>query len=113
MESASIPLAVSIIFLFVLLVNRLVPNVRLSFRQVLPGALLSLGSWVLISVAFSFYVDNVARYSLLYGSLGAIIVLMLWLYLTSITLLLGPVLNDILLAPDTARNQRPPDLRIR
>ncbi len=96
-ESASMPLAVSIVFLFVLLVNRLVPNLRLTFRQVLPGALLSFGSWVLISLGFSFYVDKIARYSLLYGSLGTIIVLMLWLYLTSITLLLGPVLNHILL----------------
>ncbi|MBS7224433.1 MAG: YihY/virulence factor BrkB family protein [Clostridiaceae bacterium] len=96
-ESASMPLAVSIVFLFVLLVNRLVPNLRLTFRQVLPGALFSFGSWVLISLGFSFYVDKIARYSLLYGSLGTIIVLMLWLYLTSITLLLGPVLNHILL----------------
>ncbi|MBP3311864.1 MAG: YihY/virulence factor BrkB family protein [Butyricicoccus sp.] len=96
-ESASMPLAVCIIFLFVLLVNRLVPNLRLTFRQVLPGSLFSFGSWVLVSVVFSFYVDNIARYSLLYGSLGAIIVLMLWLYITCITLLLGPMLNHILL----------------
>ena len=97
LESASMPLAVCIIFLFVLLVNRLVPNLRLTFRQVLPGALFSFGSWVLVSLVFSFYVDNIARYSLLYGSLGAIIVLMLWLYITCITLLLGPMLNHILL----------------
>ena len=37
-----------------------------------------------------------ARYSILYGSIGAIIVLMLWLYLTSTTLLMGAVLNDAL-----------------
>ena len=73
------------------------PNLRLTFRQVLPGALFSFGSWVLVSLVFSFYVDNIARYSLLYGSLGAIIVLMLWLYITCITLLLGPMLNHILL----------------
>lgn len=96
-QSASMPLAVSIVFLFVLLVNRLVPNLKLTFRQVLPGSLFSFGSWVIISLGFSFYVDRIARYSLLYGSLGTIIVLMLWLYLTSITLLLGPVLNHILL----------------
>lgn len=52
---------------------------------------------MLVSLVFSFYVDNIARYSLLYGSLGAIIVLMLWLYITCITLLLGPMLNHILL----------------
>lgn len=107
-ESAALPLAISMMFLFVLLVNRLVPNIRLTCRQVLPGALFSFVSWITISVAFSFYVDNIARYSLLYGSLGAIIVLMLWLYLTSVTLLLGPVLNHILLLRGVDRNNRTP-----
>ena len=97
LESASMPLALCIVFLFVLLVNKLIPNLRLTIRQALPGALLSYGSRMLISFVFSFYVDNVARYSLLYGSLGTIIALMLWLYLTSITLLLGPMLNHILM----------------
>ena len=97
LESISMPLAISIIFLFVLLVNKLLPNMRLRWRQAIPGALFSFTAWVLISVGFSFYVDTLARYSLLYGSLGTIIVLMLWLYMTSITLLLGPMLNHILL----------------
>lgn len=46
---------------------------------------------------FSFYVDNLGNYSALYGSLGAIIVLMLWLYLTSVAILLGALVNHILL----------------
>ena len=104
--SASLPLAMGIVFLFVLLVNRLMPNLKLSCRQVLPGACFSFVSWIVISVAFSFYVDNIARYSLLYGSLGTIIVLMLWLYMTSTTLLLGPVLNHILLMRKMDHNHR-------
>ncbi|MDR3767123.1 MAG: YihY/virulence factor BrkB family protein [Butyricicoccus sp.] len=96
-EGVSMPLATVIIFFFVLLVNKLLPNMRLKWRQVLPGSLLSFGAWVAISVAFSFYVDNMGRYSLLYGSLGTIIILMLWLYMTSITLLIGPMLNHTLL----------------
>ena len=97
LESVSMPVALSLVFLFVLLVNKLLPNVQLRWRQVLPGALFSCGVWVGISVVFSFYVDNIARYSLLYGSLGTIIILMLWLYLTSISLLLGPLLNHTLI----------------
>ena len=41
--------------------------------------------------------DNMARYSILYGSLGAMIVLMLWLYLTGIVLIMGTQLNHIIL----------------
>lgn len=73
-----------------MLFNRVVPNLHLKFREVWPGALFSLVAWLLVSWAFSFYVDNMASYSVLYGSLAAIIVLMLWLYFVSMILLMGP-----------------------
>lgn len=84
------------IFVFLMLFNRVVPNLHLKFREVWPGALFSLVAWLLVSWGFSFYVDNMASYSVLYGSLGAIIVLMLWLYIVSIILLMGPQLNHTL-----------------
>lgn len=84
------------IFLFLMLFNRVVPNLHLKFREVWPGALFSLVAWLLVSWAFSFYVDNMARYSVLYGSIAAIIVLMLWLYIVSMILLMGPQLNHTL-----------------
>ena len=65
-------------------------------RRALPGALFALAGWALATWGFSFYVANMGRYSLLYGSLGAIIVLMLWLDLTGNVLILGGELNDIL-----------------
>lgn len=105
-ESASMPVAIGIVFLFVLLVNKLLPNVRLRWRHALPGALLSFGSWLGISILFSFYVDHIARYSLLYGSLGTIIILMLWIYMTCITLLLGPILNHTLMIRRMDRNRK-------
>lgn len=87
---------IAFIFIFLMLFNKIVPNLHLKFREVWPGALFSLVAWILVSWVFSFYVDNLARYSVLYGSLGAIIVLMLWLYLVSIILLMGPQLNHTL-----------------
>lgn len=89
-------LMLAFIFLFLMLFNRYVPNLHLKFREIWPGALFSLVAWLLVSWAFSFYVDNMANYSVIYGSLGAIMVLMLWLYLVSIILLMGPQLNHIL-----------------
>ena len=99
---------IAFIFVFLMLFNRVVPNLHLKFREVWPGALFSLVAWILVSWAFSFYVDNLARYSVLYGSLGAIIVLMLWLYIVSIILLMGPQLNHTLVVMRLYRleNQR-------
>ncbi len=88
LHDASFWVMIAFIFVFLMLFNRVVPNLYLRFREVWPGALFSLVAWVLVSLAFSFYVDNMARYSVLYGSLAAIIVLMLWLYIVSMILLI-------------------------
>ena len=66
------------------------------FRKSLPGALSALVCWTLVTWGFSLYVSKIARYSLLYGSLGAMMVMMLWLDLTGTILILGGELNDIL-----------------
>lgn len=95
-HDASFWIMIPFIFVFLMLFNRIVPNLHLKFREVWPGALFSLVAWLLVSWGFSFYVDNMASYSVLYGSLGAIIVLMLWLYIVSMILLMGPQLNHTL-----------------
>ena len=95
-HDASFWVMIAFIFVFLMLFNRVVPNLHLKFQEVWPGALFSLVAWLLVSWAFSFYVDNMANYSVLYGSLGAIIVLMLWLYIVSMILLMGPQLNHTL-----------------
>jgi len=73
-----------------------IPNRRLRFREVLPGALLADLGWVIISLAFSFYVNNIFKYSNTYGSLGGVFILLLWLYWCSIIVLLGGELNAAL-----------------
>ena len=51
-----------------------------------------------LSVLYSLYVDNFADYSLLYGSIGTVIVLMIWLYLSAVTLIMGAELNGTLIS---------------
>jgi len=94
---ASFGMMILFIFLFLLLFNQITPNIHLRFREVWPGALFSLVAWLLVSWLFSFYVDHLARYSVLYGSLATIIILMLWLYIVSMVLLMGPQLNHTLM----------------
>lgn len=66
-------------------------------NRIWPGALLSLVMWVALSLFFSLYVESAARYNVIYGSIGAIIVLLLWLYLASVMLIMGAEFNSVLL----------------
>lgn len=75
------------------------PGVRGPRRRVLPGALAALVSWLVFSAGFSFYVENIANYSVLYGALGGVVVLLLWLYATGMVLVLGAELNHALDTP--------------
>lgn len=82
-------------FLFSLALMYIVlPNKRIKLKQAMPGALTAMSAWLAVSLVFSYYVENMGRYSFLYGSIGAIMVLMLWLYLTSIILVMGAELNS-------------------
>lgn len=101
------PAAIVIALVFLMLLYRLVPPVRMGWKAALPGACTSLMGWIVLTRCFAYYVDNMARYNILYGSIGALIVLMLWLYLTSTTLILGGVLNHVL--AETKRSCRNAD----
>ncbi|UZM99062.1 YihY/virulence factor BrkB family protein [Lysinibacillus sp. MHQ-1] len=58
-----------------------------------PGAMFATLAWLVVTYAFSFYINNFANYSATYGSIGGVIILMLWLYFTGIILIFGGVLN--------------------
>ena len=69
------------------------PNRKMSPRESLPGAAASVAIWFVGSSVLSYYLDHFSNYSATYGSLGAIIGLMLWLYLTALAILIGAELN--------------------
>ncbi|MDO4492806.1 MAG: YihY/virulence factor BrkB family protein [Clostridia bacterium] len=66
-------------------------------RDFLPGILVALLSWIVVSIGFSYYVENFAKYSVIYGALGTIVALLLWMYMTSFVLILGAEFNAALL----------------
>lgn len=78
------------------------PNKRLRFKGVLAGALFATVGWHIVSWCFSYYVNHIGNYSAIYGSLGSIIVLMVWFYVVALLILLGGVLNSTL---DSVRTQ--------
>ena len=70
-----------------------IPCRKAKFKEVLPGTIFTIVGWVAISLLFSFYVNNFTNYANVYGSIGGIILLLVWLNLSSMILLLGGEVN--------------------
>ena len=89
----------SLSFLLILLsfalIYKLAPYVETRWRQVFPGALLAAFLFELVKAAFVFYLDRVAHFEAVYGSLSSIIVMLLWLYLSALILILGAEYNIV------------------
>ena len=87
------PTALLLLVLVVAAVYRYAPDSDLSFRSVLPGALVAVVSWALASLAFSFVLGVFPDLGATYGSLGTAISLLLYLYFSAAVLLFGAELN--------------------
>lgn len=74
----------------------LLPNTGLPFKWVTPGAIASAILWVVVTIGFAVYVASFASYNATYGTLGGVVVLLLWFYLTSLVILAGAELNAML-----------------
>ena len=85
-----------ILILFFDLVYVIMPNRRGHFFKELPGAALTAVGWIGFSYLYAFYVDNIANYSSLYGSLTTIVLLMVWLYICMYMLFIGGEINCLL-----------------
>lgn len=93
-EIAKWPVLVAVVILMFAVLYHAAPNVKLpGFRWVTPGALLALAVWLVASAAFAFYVANFGSYDKTYGTLGGVVTLLVWLWITNIALLLGMELN--------------------
>ena len=90
-----LPMALGLILL-TSAVYALSPAKRPGWRYVLPGALLSTAAWMCYSLFFAHYVNNMGNYSVIYGSIGAIIVFLIWLNWSLTALLTGAVFNQAL-----------------
>jgi len=84
---------ISLLFLAISFLYWLAPAKRSEFRFLSPGSIIATFLFVLTSLGFSAYVNNFGQYNELYGSIGTLIVIMIWLYLNSIALLIGFELN--------------------
>jgi membrane protein len=72
------------------------PNTEQRFQLISPGSVLSVTVWIIASMAFGYYVRNFASYSAMFGSIGMVIALLLYLYLTAGVLLFGAEINAVI-----------------
>jgi len=72
----------------------LAPNVKQRFAATLPGAILAVGCWIALSYLLGLYFRQFANFNKTYGTLGAAIALMIWLYWTGFAMLVGAELNS-------------------
>ena len=85
--------AVGFTVLAVELLYFLAPNIKQRFWATLPGAIFSVAAWILASIGLGIYLREFPNYNKTYGSLGAVIALMLWFYISGIILLVGAEFN--------------------
>ena len=78
-----------------LIYHNAVPRTQ-PWHSVLPGATLATGMWFIVTTLFGWYLQNYADYSVIYGSLGVAIALLVWMYLISLVILIGAEFNAIL-----------------
>jgi len=90
------PVAILLLMLAVALIYYATPDVEQEFRFITPGSVVAVIVWLAASVGFGIYVQNFANYNATYGSIGAIIVLLLYFYITAAVLLLGAELNAVI-----------------
>jgi membrane protein len=105
----NIPIVIACALIGIQLVYYLAPAGARRWRWVTPGATFALLAWLVMSYGLRLYVGRFANYSATYGSIGGVILLMLWLYLSSVVFLVGAEIDAEVRAAalETERDQRP------
>ncbi|NQD74262.1 YihY/virulence factor BrkB family protein [Pseudomonas sp. CM27] len=90
------PVIVILLMVAVALIYYVMPDVKQKFRFITPGSVLAVVVWIVASLGFAYYVKTFADYNAMYGSIGAIIVLLLYFYISAAVLLLGAEMNAVI-----------------
>lgn len=85
-----------VLLVMVLVIYKISVAKKVFIKNILPGALITVFLWLVLSKGFNIYVNNFSKYSKIYGSIGSIFVLVIWLNIISLVLLLGGQINAIL-----------------
>ena len=93
-DIAKWPVLLVVVVIMISLLYYAAPNARLrGFKSIMPGALLAVVIWLIASAAFAYYVASFGSYNKTYGTLGAAVALLVWLWITNVAILLGAEIN--------------------
>ncbi|MGV8921096.1 MAG: YihY/virulence factor BrkB family protein [Pseudomonas sp.] len=90
------PLSIILMMVAVALIYYVMPDVEQKFHFITPGSVLAVVVWIVASLGFGYYVKTFSDYNAMYGSIGAIIVLLLYFYISAAVLLLGAEMNAVI-----------------
>jgi membrane protein len=91
-----LPLAALLMMILWATLYSVLPDARQKFKFLTPGAVVGVLVWLAASLGFSSYVSRVSTFSITYGALGGIVVLLLWMWISSLALMLGAEINAVL-----------------
>ena len=99
---------VPIVFILLIFLNFYIfgPCKPIKIKQALPGAFITTILWALLSIGYSYYINNFSNYREIYGNISTIIVLMTWIYLCSISITIGYKINALHYWKDDYNNKR-------
>ena len=96
-EKLKFVLLTAFIFVTLSLIYYFLPTKRLRYSQILPGTVVSVAGWLISSLIFGYYAENIASYTTLYGSVATVMVVILWIHLVAIALIYGAEFNSSLM----------------
>jgi membrane protein len=87
------PVIVFLMILTVAILYYFAPDVEQKWKWITRGSICAVLGWIVVSLGFSFYVNNLGSYNATYGSIGTVIVLLTWMYLSGFLILVGGEIN--------------------
>lgn len=91
-----IPVAALLVMFVWAVAYYVLPDVEQRFKFITPGSVIGVVIWLIASLGFSLYVANFGKYDATYGSLGGVIVMLLWMWISSQVLLIGAEINAVI-----------------
>ena len=88
------PLALFIIFVIIKILYTWAPDKKIPSKYMNRGAIFTTIMWLLVTIIYTFYINNYANYNIFYGSLANIVVIMIWVYALSFILVIGMAINN-------------------
>lgn len=88
-----VPVSLLVVFFLIKVVYTIAPDERISSKYTSKGAFFTAVSWLVITAIYSYYINNIARYDIVYGNLANIVMLLLWFYILAYIFVIGLCLN--------------------